>query len=242
MVTFLTMTQELVAELGIGGANNGATVPTTVASQTGQLWNAANWIKQAEHNICLMFHDWKFLRVAYSQTLAIGSRAVPVHSGAENVKVWDRGSFWLDKSTSSATQLDYYEWHDFSKNIEPGYSTRSNAKPSSIAFDRAGNGWLDSPADAAYALTAEFYQDPPFLSLDADVTLIPEAFYRLIICEAAIKYGNKEGAIEIIQGMEAEYVYMLYKMMGDQLEGREWERRSTQDQYIEVEIPGYVDD
>ena len=242
MSTYLQLVQELVSELGIGGANTGATVPTTVASQTGQLWNAVNWVKQAENNLALMYSDWLFLRTAYSQSTLVGSRLVPVHSGSDTPKIWDRSSFWLDKSTTQATNLEWYEWFDFSRIIEPGYGTRSNAKPSSIAYDRTGQGYFDSPANAVYTLTADFFKTPVMLSADADVSPIPVEFHRLIICEAAIKYGNKEAALEVIQGMEAEYLYLLDKLEGDQLEGREFERRGTQDVFIEVEIPGYADD
>lgn len=106
MATFLQLTQELVTELGIGGANQSATVPSTTVGQVGQLWNAVNWIKQAENNLCLMYSDWRFLAVEYAETLTIDSTAVPAHSGAETVNKWDRDSFWLDHTLATAKQLE----------------------------------------------------------------------------------------------------------------------------------------
>ena len=242
MANFLTLVQELVTELGIGGANQGATVPTTVVGQTGQLWNAVNWIKQAENNLNLMYSDWKFLQVEYSELLVVGSTTVPAHSGSETVNQWDRDSFWLDQSLATAKQLEFMEWTNFRKQVFPGSSTRSNAKPSVITERRSGSVLLDNPPDSAYTLTAEFWKEPVLLAADNDISPIPSQYHRLIICEAAIKYGNKEAALEVIQGMEAEYIYLLDKLEGDQLEGREWERRATQDVPIEVAIPGYADD
>lgn len=242
MASFLELTQQLVTELGIGGANQGATVPSTTVGQTGQLWNAVNWIKQANNNLCLMFADWKFLAVDYEETLTVGSSAVPAHSGSQTVNQWDRASFWLDVTTANAMPLSWMDWSAFRRNVYPGSATRSNAKPSIITQQRDGTLLLNCPSLSAYTLTAEFYKEPVLFSADADVSPIPSQYHRLIVCEAAIKYGNKEAALEVIQGMEAEYLYLLDKLMGDQLEGREFERRSTQDIPIEVSIPGYADD
>ncbi len=242
MSTYLELVKEFVAELGIGGANNGADVPTAVTSQTGQLWNAANWIKQAENNINLMWADWNYLAVDYSEVLTLGSTAVPAHSGTETVNKWDRTSFWLNHTLSSAGQLEFMDWTKFRKLLYPGVATRSNGQPSTITEQRNGTLLIDTPSNSAYAITAEFWKEPVLLSNDDDTPAMPSQFHRIIICEAAIKYGNKEAAIEVIQGFEAEYIYLMDKLEGDQLEGREYERLSTQDIPIEVGIPGFPDD
>lgn len=242
MSTYLELVQELVTELGIGGANQGATVPSTVVGQVGQLWNATNWIRQANNNINVMWEDWHFLSVEYSESLTIGSSAVPTHSGPETPKKWDRDSFWLNLTLSTAAQLQYMDWTVFRKIHSPGSSTRSNTKPAAITKKRDNTLILDSPADATYALTAEFWRRPDLLQADGDVPHMPEEFHRLIVCEAAIKYGNKEAASEVIQGMEAEYIYLLDKLEGSELPGREYERQGSQDVPIEIEVPGFPDD
>ncbi len=243
MATYLQLVQQLVTELGIGGTNQGATVPESVLAQKGQLWNAVNWIRQAENNINLLWADWNYLAVEYSEALTLASSAVPAHSGTETVNKWDRDSFWLDITLTTAAQLEFMDWTQFRKTVLPGSAANtSNGKPSIITEKRDGTMLIDSLSDAAYTLTAEFYKEPVLLSADTDTPAMPAQFHRIIVCEAAIKYGNKEAAGEVIQGMEAEYLYLMDKLEGDQLEGREFERLSSQDVPIEISIPGFPED
>jgi hypothetical protein len=240
--TYLELVQQLVAELGIGGANNGGGTPSTVVGLSGQMYNAANWIKQAENNINVMWADWKYLTVDYSETLTVGSANAPAHSGAEVANQWDRTSFWLNQTATTSANLEFVDWREFRRIYLPGSAVASNSKPSTITIKRDGSLLLNNKSDDTYTLTAEFWQEPVLMSADADLPAMPSQYHRLIICEAAIKYGNKEAAGEVIQGMEAEYIYLLDKLEGDQLEGREYERRSTQDVPIEIGIPGFSDD
>jgi len=243
MSTFLELVQELVTELGIGGANQGATVPPTVAGQVGQLWNAVNWIKQAENNINLLYSDWQYLGLEYAETLSIGSTAVPAHSTAgESVKMWDRGSLWLDKTTTRAAPLTWRDWEEFRATILPGAAPTTNSKPSIITQKRDGSLLVDTPCDLAYDLTGEFYRRPVLLDVDADLPAMPAEYHRIIVCEAAIKYGNKEAAPEVITGMEAEYEMLLDKLRSDQLIGGEYDNQYSQDLPIVIEIPGFDDD
>lgn len=241
MSTYLELVQELVTELGVGGANQGATVPPAVAGQTGQLWNAANWIKQANNNINLMWSDWRYLSTEYAETLTVGSTAVPAHSGTEVVKKWDRASFWINRSLTSAGPLGFMSWEDFRSNILPGPAATSNSKPSIITQKRDGTLLLNAPCNSTYALTAEFYKRPTLLASDNDTPEMPEEFHRLIVCEAAIKYGNKEAAMEVISGMEAEYDYLLAKLQTDQLPGGEFDDQFSQDVPLVMDIPGMDD-
>lgn len=241
MANYLTLVQELVTELGIGGANQGATVPESVTGQKGQLWNAVNWIKQANNNINLMWADWRYLSVEYAETLTVSSADVPVHSGTEVAKKWDRSSFWLDRDQTSAGPLSYLSWEDFRRDVLPGPSS-TDTKPSVITQKRDGTLLLNAPCNSAYALTAEFYKRPALLAKDGDIPEMPEEFHRLIVCEAAIKYGNKEAAAEVISGMEAEYDFLLSKLMTDQLAGAEFDDQFSQDIPLVMDIPGFDDD
>jgi len=239
-MNFLTLVQELVTELGIGGANQGATVPESVSGQKGQLWNAVNWIIKANNNINLMWSDWRYLSVEYAETLSIGSDAVPVHSGQEVAKRWDRSSFWIDRSLTSAGPLSYLSWEDFRADVLPGPPS-TNTKPSIITQKRDGSLLLNVPCNSTYALTAEFYKRPALLAANNDIPEMPETFHRLIICEAAIKYGNKEAAAEVISGMEAEYDYLLSKLQTDQLPGGEFDDQYSQDIPLVIDVPGFDD-
>jgi len=238
MSTYLELVQELVTELGIGGANQGATVPDSVLNQTGQLWNAVNWVKQANNNINVMWADWQYLAAEYSEVLLVGDTTAPAHSGTETVKKWDRGSFWIDKTLTSAGQLSFFLWEDFRRHVLPGPAA-SNSKPSGITQKRDNSLLLNVGPDAAYTLTAEFYKRPDLLTNDDDEPEMPEEFHRIIVCEAAVKYGNKEAAAEIISGMEAEYAYILDKLQTDQLIGAEYDAQYSQDLPLVVDVPGF---
>jgi len=240
MSTYLELVQELVTELGIGGANQGATVPTTVSNQTGQLWNAVNWIKQANNNINLMWADWRYLSVEYAESLVVSSADVTAHSGSESVKKWDRSSFWINRSLTSAAPLTFLSWEDFRRDILPGPAS-DDAKPAIITQQRDDTLLLDVPCDDTYALTAEFYKYPTLLASDNDTPEMPASFHRLIVCEAAIKYANKEAAAEIISGMEAEYDFLLAKLQTDQLLGGEFDDQYSQDIPLVMDIPGFED-
>jgi hypothetical protein len=239
MATFLELVQELVTELGIGGANQGATVPVEVINQTGQLWNAVNWVIKANNNINLLHTDWQYLATEYSEPLTIASTAVTAHTGSEIAKMWDRRSFWVDRAGTRAAPLTWMNWEEFRADILPGLAPTSNSKPSIITQKRDGSLIVDVPCDLAYALTAEFYKVPTLLAVDADVPEMPAEYHRLIVCEAAIKYGNKEAALEVINGMEAEYAYLIEKMEGDQLIGGEYDMQHSQDIPIVMDIPGF---
>lgn len=240
MSTYLELVQELVTELGIGGANQGATVPDTVTGQVGQLWNATNWIKKANNNLNLMWSDWRYLSTEYAETLTVGLPSVPVHSGSEIVKKWDRSSFWLDQTLTSAGPLTFLAWEDFRRDILPG-PLSTNTKPTIITQKRDGTLLLNAPSNATYAITAEFYKRPTLLAVDTDTPEMPQEFHRLIICEAAIKYGNKEAAAEVISGMEAEYEFLLMKLQTDQLLGGEFDDQYSQDIPLVMDIPGFED-
>lgn len=238
MSTYLELVQQLVTELGIGGANQGATVPTTVVGQKGQLWNATNWIKQADNNLNLLHTDWRFLAATYFENLIAGSRVAPAHVGSDTPKMWDRQSFWLERNTNQAAPLTWMEWEQYRATIYPG-ATPSQGKPSIITQDRQGTLRLDVPSDATYDLRAEFYRVPALLTTDVQVPHMPVEYHRLIVCEAAIKYGNKEAALEVINGMEAEYAFLLDKLEGDQLIGGEYDNQHSQDIPLVMDIPGH---
>lgn len=242
MSTYLELVRELVAELGIGGANSAGTVPETVLGQSGQLWNAVNWIKQAHNNLCLLHPDWEFLLVDYSESLTVGERAPPAHSGSEAVRKWDRTSFWLNKTLTSARQLEWVEWNMFRTLYDTNTANLDNTNPSIITIKPDRTLLLESPPDDTYAITGVFWRRPPVLAADDDTPAIPQEYHRLIVCEAAIKYGNKEAAIEVIQGMTDEYAMLLEGLEADYLPMRDFDRMGAADVDLVMEIPGYPDD
>ncbi len=239
-MNYLELVQELVEELGIGGADSGSGTPDTVLSQVGPLGRAVRWIAQGNNHINLMWRDWKFLSTDYSETLTIGSRTWPAHSGMETVRQWDRTSFWLDKSTDDAKELKYLDWQQFRRTQEVG-AHAVNAPPTWFSVQPDNTIAIDNPPDIAYAATAEFWKRSTLLASDNDTPDMPAEYHRLVVVTAGIMYGNKEGAIEVISGMSAEYRVLVNELQSDQAPGFEPDTLSAEDTPLEVTIPGFQD-
>ena len=237
-MNYLQLVQEFVSELGIAGANNAGTLPTTTVGQTGQLRRAVQWIAQANNDLNVMYTDWDFLEVDYSETLVVGTRTAPVHSGVnETVKKFDRDSFNLDRGLATHTPLSFVDWRAYRRELLPGAHS-VNQRPSIFSIRPRDNLiYFDEPPDQAYTLTATFWKRPVLISGDSAVPDIPEDFHRLIILTAGVKYANKEDAPEIIQGWEAEYTALLSDLESDQLPGREFDNMSGQDVDLTMDIP-----
>lgn len=231
MSTYLELCRRFVGEYGIAGG----TGPSTTVSQTGELGRVCRWIADAELYVNVLWTDWRFLWRQYSETLTIGSSTAPIHSvSTEPVREYDIRTFYLNKDQDSYIKLDYVEWSDFNGMYNVG--ARSNQPPNVITMrpDRVLE--LDYPADAAYTLTADFYVSPTRMSADTDEPMMPEEFERIIIARAAIMYGNKEDAPEIISGAEAEYLDMLEKLEANQLPSAREQRMSESDFDMVVEV------
>jgi hypothetical protein len=239
-VNYLELVQELVEELGIGGADSGSGTPESVLNQVGPLGRAVRWIAQGNNHINLMWRDWKFLSTDYSETLVIGSRNWPAHSGSETIRQWDRTSIWLDKNTNDAKELRWMDWTAFRRRHDPGSHT-INSSPAFYSIKPDNSIILDNPPDKAYAATAEFWKRVILLQSNNDTPDMPEEYHRLIVVTAGMMYGNKEGASEVISGMGSEYNVLLQELQSDQAPGFGPDTMSAEDFPLEVMIPGEWD-
>ena len=93
-------------------------------------------------------------------------------------------------------------------------------------------------ADTTYDFYGRGWKEPVRLTADDDVPAIPESYDRIIIARAAIYYADKEDAPEILEGANAEYIDLLDKLQSTQLSAFRYDRMSTQDEQLEVGIPG----
>jgi hypothetical protein len=222
-VNFRELCQAYVKELGIAGG----TGPSSVSNQTGELANVVRWIADAALWIDNLWRDWKYLWVEYDGTLTGQSLML-----AEAREV-DRSSLYINFGTANAANLTWQEW------AQMRY-TRSRPAvtgvPCFFSVDPAGVIWLDRPV-TALPIHVEYWKKPTKLESDLDVPDLPESYHRLILARAAIMYGNREAAPEIISGMEAEYIDLLDKLQSDQLETFRHERMSGQDVPLQLQGP-----
>jgi len=239
-MTYLELVQSLVKELGLGGSNNTGTVPTTTVSQTGQLGDACNWIAQSILDIENTWRDWDFLQTDYSETLTVGSRSIPAHSGAGTVREWDKRSFFLNYAGASPTELTFVDWRQFRPVFDVGNHPTAG-QPRYFSIKPNKEVILDTPPEQAYTLSASFWKKPTLISGDGTEPNIPDNYDRVIIAGAAIKYGNKAAAAEVIDGMAAEYEVGFLVLQSEMCPSFNAGGMSGDDQFLEMEIPNTGD-
>lgn len=237
-MTYLELCQELVRELGIGGA----TGPTAVTGQQGELLNVTRWIRDSALWIDNLWIDWKYLWVEYVNVITTaGGRVPPAPTTPVGVLVrkWDRTSFFLNKSIGDWSRLKYCDYYNEYRGVyDVGEGTQQNARPSRITILPNNTLRLDQTTEVTRELRGEFWRRPVALAANNDVPLMPAEFHRIIMARAAIMYGNREDAPEIISGMEAEYIDLLDKLQSDQAPSFAQDRSSAQDAQTMGAIPG----
>lgn len=222
-MNFRELCQGYVKELGISGG----TGPTTVLNQTGEFANVVRWIADAALQIDNLWRDWKYLWNEYETTLTGQSIAIA------NAREIDRNSVWINHGTANARQLEWQEW---TLMRETRNRPSLTGTPVYFSVNPAGMLYLDRPV-TTLPIRLEYWKKPTRLTDDSDEPDLPEAYHRIILCRAAIMYGNREAAPEIISGMEAEYIDMLDKLQSDQLEAFRGERMAGQDVPLYLRVP-----
>lgn len=222
-MNFRELCQAYVKELGISGG----TGPSSVLNQTGEFANVVRWIADANLWVDSLWRDWKYLWSEYSGTMT-GQSLAPA-----SIREIDRSSVWINFGTSNASNLSWIEWKLLTE-----YRARPTLTGSPVYFSVSPSGtlWLDR-AVTNLPLRFEYWRRPAKLAQDTDLPSMPEDYHRIILARAAIMYGNREAAPEIISGMESEYIDLLDKLQSDQLESFRHERMSGQDVPLSLEYP-----
>lgn len=236
---YLQLCQDLVKELGLAGSVG----PSTVQGQRGELANVVRWIRDATLWIDSEWKTWKYLKCEYAGVIQLNSREPTAPNTPTGVKVrrWDRDSILINSGSVNAKPLHFEEWSTFRKLRMIGSAYLTVDEPAVFTVKQIGATpvlVVYPTANATYPISGEFWRRPPLLSEDTDVPLMPEEYHRLIVATAAIKYGNREDAPEVIAGMEAEHISLLAQLKGEQLEGFEANTDSSQDILLEGAIPG----
>lgn len=229
-MTYLQLCQAFVQELGIAGGGSGN--PTAVTGQVGELLNIVNWIRAAELQINNQTRTWKYLWAPYSTALAISDQE-PVMPASPRARAWDKQSLWLDHYGTDQVKLRWIDWRTMSN-----LAAIPNS-PTMISLNPVGQLRLNAPMIKALTLTGEYFKAPTPLAANADVPAMPEEYHRVILCRAAVIYGGREDAPEIVNAYEPEYIELLDKLESDQKAEREQE--GDPDAYVDFEtsIPGF---
>lgn len=228
---FLALCKDFVSEYGLAGLQG----PSSVLNQRGELNNVVRWVRQSCLYVDNLWRDWDYHWFEYSGTIEANHRDPT--AAQFTVGHWDRQSFWLDKSSSNPTQLRFMPWEQF-RFYTMGTANQQPARPTHFTVRPDRSLLLHPVAETQHELTSEAWRRPFVLTNDNDMPLMPEQFHRIINVRAAIMYGNREDAPEIIAGAEAEYVDLLEKLQADQAPSFSSDRDSSPDVPLYGSIPG----
>lgn len=240
-MTYLQLVQAYMNELGLSGAPTvqsiAAGVPTLASGVTPplEIVNVCRWIHDANLDIDNQWMDWKYHWVQYGPTTAqpmvINTQAPQIQylpAAQLPVQQWDINKFrYRTTAVGGLTwqPLYYVERQEMIDRYDPDNASPGPPEVFTVNPDLSVS--FGAPFDQAYDFLAEFWQRPVELQASADTPMMPSQFHRAVLCRAAVMYGNREDAPEIISGLTAEYLQWMDKLQSDQLEGFEIRRSST---------------
>jgi hypothetical protein len=223
--TYLALCQKFRQEVGVSG-----TGPAAVTSQTGMYAKIVEWIADADEDICSQYLDWGFLWTQWETSTIIGTKD---YSAPSDFGMWDEESFYLDSTSSTYRQLkimDYWYWRENHRN-----GTKTNDKPSFVVIRPDKAIIIESPPDAVYTLTADYYKTETRMTVNTDTSPIPSKFDRIIIARAKIYYAEHEDAPEVMNGAVNEYRDLMNRLESLYLPGQQARTMGHDDLYVRVE-------
>lgn len=205
-MTFLELCQATARECGISG-----TVPTTVASQTGELNRIVQWVKDAYTEIQNRHKNWLWLRSEFTfgttadddtygyLDLTDVSDAAAISRFSHwliHDPEWPAKSYLTSTGVSGEGFLTFMEWNHFRRVYKVG--TQTSGQPAWITVDPRQNLVLGPAPSAAYTITGDYQQSAQLMSADGNIPEMPTHFHMLIVYYAMQKYAGFDAANEIM--------------------------------------------
>lgn len=201
--TFLELTKAARRACDISG-----TGPVSVKNNTGDYEKIVEWVALADQELQSRWFDWDFLHVStWSTATIIG---VPSVIAPDNLGTWDVDSFYLNYSLPSSaklTSMDYKEWR---KSMRQG--TQINQQPVYVVVKPDLSLILQSPPNAVYTLTADYWKRPAKMVENTDTSPIPEEYERIIISRVKMMYAEDGGSMTLLQSAQIEFDDLLDKL------------------------------
>lgn len=196
-MNFLTLCQRMARDIGIPG-----TGPSTVVSQTGELGDVVQYIIDADMDIKRRWHDWDFMWSSTTNTTSVGNRTL-TSSAPSDLGYWNHSRIVYNYDSDDYVHLDYIPFDEYMDNFY--FGTHSNDEPFLFTVKPDKTIEVYPPAAQSKNMYMEYWKKPEEMSVDADVSEIPEEFHRLIIVRAKIYYAEHEDAPEIMVSATAEF-------------------------------------
>lgn len=202
--TYLQLCQVAAKECGLSNAVN----LSAVTGKTGVMDLVIKWVAQADLETQSRWFDWDFLHVdSWSTATVIGTAAVAAPS---DIGVWDQEAFYLNYTLATHKHLSVMPYKTWRRDYRQGVKT--NAKPSHVVIHPNLSLTLESPPDAVYTLTGEYWSRPAKMTVDASESPVPEEYERIIVARAKMYYAEYEAAPEIMGSASVEYDDLLDKL------------------------------
>lgn len=227
-MTFLELCQTVRQEVGVSG-----TGPSTVVTQEGQLKAIIDFVAESDHQIQGLWKDWSFLWAQYSSTLSTGTEA-PALTKPTDLGTWDMRSFFLDYTSDDWTNLSPLEYVGFRSSQRQG--TQTNATPTYVVVKPDESLIVYPRPDKAYTITADYWKSPTRMTANADVSVIPTMYHRIIVSRAKTMWAEREEAPEILLAASAEYQDILDKLEARSLPDQRMRRLSSVDTEEVIQI------
>lgn len=212
MSTYLQLCQAVCRDVGISG---GDTVPTTVASQSGELQRVVNWVKDAWTEIQNKHDNWRWMQVEFTlnTTTSDDQYAYTDCTDSLTSAAITRFSRWhLNDSEnppraylqSSGVGAEYWliwmPWRDFRYIYKMG--TQNDGPPVHISIDPQDNIRLGPAPSGTYVVTGEYHRSAQVFSANSDTPECPSQYQDLIKYMAMGKYALYESAQEVLIAAE----------------------------------------
>lgn len=217
---YLDLCRALVAELGVAGG----TGPSGVTGQSGEFANIVQWVGDADIYVQNLWQDWKFLwsEGPIGQSLPIGDGDITT---VTDILAEVEEGLVLHSGTSQAYRPKWMPYPDF--RVRYLTTPKQNAaKPTNWSVRPDGIVVLSHNVTQITPWTLEYHRRPERMVDNTNQSPIPTHFDRIILARAAVIYGGREDAPEIIASYTAEYVDALEKMESAYLPGQRNHRRS----------------
>lgn len=229
--SYLDLCRALVAELGIAGG----TGPSAVTGQSGELANVVRWVADADVAVQLLWQDWQFLWTPgpSSEQLIAGDDTIPIITDL-GTEIEDGLVFTVAGRSYRPTWMPWDSFRNhFKTNAKTTLSrpTHWTVRPDKIVE-------LSHIAAAPIPWTMEYHRRPARMTANSQTSPIPDEYDRIIVARAALMYGGREDAPEVVVSMAAEYDDLLEKMESVYLAGFRNHTRSRNNRRPEPDITG----
>ncbi len=238
--TYLSLVTDFLRETALSGGS----APASVVSATGDQAKAAYWIKQANNQIQREWINWDFLWKTFSGLLNQNSEIVPAASedipivpgSPEQVSVpvinmIERQTLAIIQADSTAHFPKFEDWKGALFSTSYTYEAQAVSDlPAAWSMRPDRVILLSNPIESSgLSVRYDYFRKPKQLLEDADISLIPDDFVRLIVVLAKIMYAEHEDAPEVSAGSHEEYEFLLKEMEAAHLPDQGHNRESSSD-------------